>query len=315
MRYMMLIYSQENEAADARGYARCRRRPQYPHGRRAPSRHPLRGRPAPASSTATLVRVQDGAALITDGPYAETKEQLAGTTSWTARTWMKPLDWAAKIPTACAGAADVSRSGPFANSSACARECMTTAPPSNRSFATSRGASSPGSFASPLFDLAEEAMQDAFAAAVLNWQAEGVPDNPAAWITAAARRKLVDYARRDRRRRSNEEQILYQYESRSCTIDEEMSRPFEDDRLSLIFTCCHPAINKQAQVALTLRTWWTHHRRDCPRLVCFPSRLWRSGWSVPSARSSRPVSPIKCPTRAPYPNGLSAVQAVLYPRL
>src|ERR1700677_2339311 len=104
------------------------------------------------------------------------------------------------------------------------------------------------------FDLAEEAMQDAFAAAVVSWRAEGLPANPAAWITATARRKLIDYARREQTRRNNEGQILYEYESRSCTIDEEMSRPFEDDRLSLIFTCCHPALNLQAQVALTLRT-------------------------------------------------------------
>ena len=104
------------------------------------------------------------------------------------------------------------------------------------------------------FDLAEEAMQDAFAAAVISWQAEGIPDNPAAWITATARRKLIDYARREQTRRNNEDQLLYEYESRSSAIDDEMNRPFDDDRLSLIFTCCHPAINMQAQIALTLRT-------------------------------------------------------------
>src|ERR1700723_4728372 len=87
------------------------------------------------------------------------------------------------------------------------------------------------------FDLAEEAMQDAFAAAVISWQADGVPDNPAAWITATARRKLIDYARREQTRRNNEGQLLYEYESRSCTINEEMSRPFEDAPLTLIFTC------------------------------------------------------------------------------
>jgi RNA polymerase sigma-70 factor (ECF subfamily) len=91
------------------------------------------------------------------------------------------------------------------------------------------------------FDLAEEAMQDAFAAAVVSWRTEGIPTNPAAWITATARRKLIDYARREQTRRNHEGQLLYEYESRSTAIDEEMSRPFEDDRLSLIFTCCHPA--------------------------------------------------------------------------
>ena len=97
-------------------------------------------------------------------------------------------------------------------------------------------------------------MQDAFAAAVVSWRAEGIPANPAAWITATARRKLIDYARREQTRRNKEDQLLYEYASRSSATEEEMSRPFEDDRLSLIFTCCHPAINKEAQIALTLRT-------------------------------------------------------------
>src|SRR6202161_2630429 len=80
------------------------------------------------------------------------------------------------------------------------------------------------------FDLAEEAMQDAFAAAVVSWQAEGIPANPAAWITATARRKLIDYARRERTRRNTEGQLLYEYESRTSETDDEMNQPFEDDR-------------------------------------------------------------------------------------
>src|ERR1700755_3515242 len=104
------------------------------------------------------------------------------------------------------------------------------------------------------FDLAEEAMQDAFAAAVVSWRADGVPDNPAAWITATARRKLIDYARREQTRRNNAGQSLYEYEWSGSPIDDEMNQPFEDDRLSLIFTCCHPAINMEAQIGLTLRT-------------------------------------------------------------
>src|SRR6202041_2863750 len=101
------------------------------------------------------------------------------------------------------------------------------------------------------FDLAEEAMQDAFAAAVVSWQAQGVPDNPAAWITATARRKLIDYARREQTRRKIEDQLRYEYQSGSNVLDGEMSRPFEDDRLSLMFSCCRPAFNMQAQGALS----------------------------------------------------------------
>src|SRR5215469_12978254 len=88
------------------------------------------------------------------------------------------------------------------------------------------------------FDLAEEAMQDALAAALLDWQRNGLPANPAAWINAVARRKLIDYARRNQTRRSNQDQLLYET-PKSVTppppcgdaFAEEMS--FPDDRLRL----------------------------------------------------------------------------------
>src|ERR1700683_3940710 len=83
------------------------------------------------------------------------------------------------------------------------------------------------------FDLAEEAMQDAFAAAVVSWRAEGVPANPGAWITATARRKLIDYARREQTRRNNEDQLLYEYESRSIVTDDEIKQPFYDSRMDI----------------------------------------------------------------------------------
>jgi RNA polymerase sigma-70 factor, ECF subfamily len=162
------------------------------------------------------------------------------------------------------------------------------------------------------FDLAEEAMQDAFAAAVVSWQAEGIPANPAAWITATARRKLIDYARREQTRRNNEDQLLYEYESRSSAIDEEMSRPFTDDRLSLIFTCCHPAINMQAQVALTLRTLGGLTTPEIARAFLVPEttlaqRLVRAQRKIQQARI-----PYQVPDAGSLPERLSAVQAVLY---
>jgi RNA polymerase sigma-70 factor (ECF subfamily) len=122
------------------------------------------------------------------------------------------------------------------------------------------------------FDRAEEAMQEAFAAALRHWAERGVPDNPAAWITTTAYRKLIDAKRRERTRR--EKQTLLEQEiaieaTEDPVLPEALSREIPDDRLRLIFTCCHPALNREAQIALTLRT--------LGGLSTGRSRPWRSG--------------------------------------
>jgi len=102
------------------------------------------------------------------------------------------------------------------------------------------------------FDLAEEALHDAFAAAVEQWPREGVPANPRAWLVSAGRFKAIDRIRR-RARFDAIEDVAEQVEA---VIDEAASwdeEGIEDDRLRLIFTCCHPALSADAQVALTLR--------------------------------------------------------------
>jgi RNA polymerase sigma-70 factor (ECF subfamily) len=104
------------------------------------------------------------------------------------------------------------------------------------------------------FQLAEDAVQDAFAAAIVAWPRDGVPANPGAWITVAARRRAIDRLRRDRSLADRAERLaeLVRLDSEEHPAVTAASA-IEDDRLRLIFTCCHPALDLPARVALTLR--------------------------------------------------------------
>jgi len=102
--------------------------------------------------------------------------------------------------------------------------------------------------------LAEDALQDAFAAAVATWPRDGVPASPGAWITTTARRKAIDRLRRDRAVADRVERLRVLAERDAAAAPEEPEgSAVDDDRLRLIFTCCHPALARDAQVALTLR--------------------------------------------------------------
>ena len=103
------------------------------------------------------------------------------------------------------------------------------------------------------FDLAEDALQEAFAAAVVQWPESGVPKNPRAWLVSAARHKAIDRLRREKNFAAKQAEIAYESPSETPPpeVDDE---PFPDDLMRLIFTCCHPAIALEAQVALTLKT-------------------------------------------------------------
>ncbi|GAA3287564.1 sigma-70 family RNA polymerase sigma factor [Dactylosporangium vinaceum] len=158
------------------------------------------------------------------------------------------------------------------------------------------------------WDLAEDCAQEALAAALQRWPSSGVPDNPAAWLMTTAKHRAIDVLRRA----SVEQQKLRDLGVLAVAADPEESYGFDDDRLRLIFTCCHPALPLEARVALTLRTICNVRTADLARAFMVTEATMTRRLTRAKTKIAQAGIPYRVPQGADLTERLPGVLGVLY---
>jgi len=157
------------------------------------------------------------------------------------------------------------------------------------------------------FDLAEEAAAEAFAVAARRWSSDGMPENPAGWLVTTARNSAIDRLRRDRVLAAKLRLLAVTPEETDMALAQ-----IPDERLELIFTCCHPALATEAQVALTLRAVAGLSTEEIARAFLVPAQTMKRRLSRAKAKIKAAGIPFRVPSRELLAGRLNAVLAVLY---
>jgi len=163
------------------------------------------------------------------------------------------------------------------------------------------------------FDLAEEAMHEAFAAALSLWPTSGVPGNPRPWLISTARFKAIDTLRRRARFDASQDQLVHYIEAQGNSAEKSNEEDFlEDDRLRLIFTCCHPSLAPEARVALTLREVCGLTTEEIAKAFLTTPRTLAQRIVRAKAKIREERIPYEVPTAQELPERLGAVLQVVY---
>ena len=267
---------------------------------------------------------QDGERILTDGPFAETKEQIGGYYMIDCKDLDEAIDWARQDARAAQRAAiteirpvmdyelgyDDPQHGAAGGGlversrNGLGRRGRLFRQESGRAVATLIRILGD-------FDLAEDAVQEAFVVALERWPRDGLPDNPGAWIVRTARNRAIDRLRRERRYEEKLRELERADAGTSPTT--RPTRRCPDDRLRLFFTCCHPALGAGgARGADAAHAGRAVHARGRAR-VPDPARPRCSSAScAPSARSATPASRTRCRPTTSCPTGCARVLAALY---